>query len=169
MFSENFETHQTFINVANQIKDLSKCQFTKVACIFVNESGRINATGVNGTISGTTNCCDTHFDARDDHVPYSHKYELHAEMNTILDLARSGLKPSKLTVYTTLSPCQNCLKHLCGLVKLKGVDTLHIDRIVYAERYHRFTEDDVNEMKQYALMAGIKLSSIEDLRNELQS
>lgn len=158
--------HLVFSNVASQLAHLSKCQFTQVAAIAVDDSGRIKATGVNGTPSGTPNCCDVHFDKRDDHKTWSDDYEIHAEMNMIEDLARSGYKPSHLTIYTTHSPCKNCLKHLVGLVKKTGSETLLIDKIVYGIKYHRLSQVEMNEMKQYCAQAGIQLIGIEEIESE---
>lgn len=151
---------QIWINVTNQIKQFSKCQFTQVACIAVNDSGRIKATGVNGTPSGMTNCCDVTFENRDDHKQWSDDYEIHSEMNMIEDLARSGQCPSKLSVYINISPCKNCLKHLIGLTKRKGSDRVEIDKIVFGERYHRLTDDDIMEMKEYCTKANIELKQV---------
>lgn len=151
---------QIFINVTNEIKKFSKCQFTQVACIAVNDSGRIKATGVNGTPSGMPNCCDMKFEKRDDHKQWSDDYELHAEMNMLEDLARSGSCPSKLTIYTNISPCKNCLKHLVGLTKRNGSDQVTINKIVYGERYHRLTDKDIANMKDYCSKAGISLQQV---------
>jgi dCMP deaminase len=151
---------QIFINIANELKQFSRCQYTKVACIAVNEDGRIKATGVNGTAPGMENCCDHHFEHREDHKEWSDDYEIHAEMNLIEDLARSGQCPSHMTIYTTLSPCKNCLKHLIGLVKRSGVNHVTIDKIVYGEKYHRLTDSDIINMKAYCMKANIKLVQI---------
>jgi dCMP deaminase len=148
--------HKVFNNIALELANLSKCKYTKVACIAVEE-GRIKATGVNGTPSNFDNCCDVHFEERDDHKHWSDDYEIHAEMNMILDLARSSSNPSKLTIYTTLSPCKNCLKHLIGLNRKANHDSLFIDKIVYNEKYHRLSHDEIQEMKDYALRANIEL------------
>lgn len=158
--------HKVFNNIALELSKLSKCKFTQVACIAVEE-GRIKATGVNGTPSGFDNCCDTHFNEREDHKQWSDDYEIHAEMNMILDLARSSSSPLNLTIYTTLSPCKNCLKHLMGLPRKTG---LTIDKIVYNEKYHRMSSEDIQEMKIYASKANIELIWIGDInefcRNE---
>lgn len=158
-----------YMNIAQELSLLSKCQFMKVAAIAVDDSGRIKATGVNGTVSGMVNCCDMHFDTRDDHKLWSDDYELHAEMNMIEDLARSGYMPSTLTIYVTHSPCRNCLKHLVGLVRLKGSAQVHIDKIVYDELYHRLTVDDVSDMKNYCSRLGVRLESIQESEREFQS
>ena len=151
---------QIWINITNELAKFSKCQFTQVACIAVNDSGRIKATGVNGTPSGMTNCCDVKFEKREDHKQWSDDHELHAEMNMIEDLARSGPCPSKMSIYINISPCKNCLKHLIGLTKRKGSDKVEIDKIVFGEVYHRLTNDDIINMKSYCAEANVILKQV---------
>lgn len=151
--------HQVYMNIANEFKKLSKCQFTQVACIFVDETGGIISSGVNGTVSGAKNCCDHHFEEREDHKHFSNEYEIHAEMNAILRLARSGAKPSHLTIYSTLSPCSNCLKHLLGL---QSSGQLTIDKIVFGGRYHRYTDLDIQKMKVYCALFDVELLSVDE-------
>ena len=154
------EVDQIYMNIANEFKKFSKCQFTKVSCIAVDDSGKIKGTGVNGTPSGLPNCCDTHFEERDDHKEWSDDNEIHAEMNMILDLARSGPCSSHLSIYTSISPCNNCLKHLIGLTKRKGADKVIIDKIVYGERYHRYTQEQIDDMVTMCAKSGIKLKQV---------
>ena len=142
-----------YMNVCMNMSEFSKCQFTKVACIFVNESGKVISTGVNGTLSGMENCCDHHFEKREDHKPYSDENEIHAEMNAILDLARNGTRFNTISVYTTISPCENCLKHLLGLIQ---VGLVSIDKIVYGEKYHRLTDEQVDKMKEKCAKLGVE-------------
>lgn len=150
-----------YLNMCTELAKFSKCQFTNVACMFINESGRVVASGVNGTTSGSHNCCDIKFETRDDHAKFADEEEIHAEMNAILDLARSGYSPSQLSIYTNISPCPNCLKHMLGLINKKG-HILLIDKIVFLEQYHRTSESDMIKMKLHAKKHGVDLMSIEE-------
>lgn len=155
--------HKIFSEMVESLAKLSKCKFTQVGCLIVNESGKIVSTGVNGTISGDTNCCDVDFDNRDQHKPWSDKYEIHAEMNAILELAKSGITPKNITVYTTISPCENCLKHLLGL----SSNSITIDKIIYNNKYHRISDLEIDEMKKFCLQtAGVKLLNITEVVHE---
>lgn len=153
---------QTYLNIVKEYSIFSKCQFTKVGCIAVNENGRIIATGVNGTISGLTNCCDHIFEEREDHVQFTKDNELHAEANMILELATTSVNFSKLSIYTTISPCHECLKLLLGLTRSKGNNTIYIDKIVFEKKYHRLTDQELESMKSKAKLVGTKLMSIEE-------
>lgn len=147
---------QTFLDVARTIAKESKCVSLQVGCVIVNENERIIATGINGTPSGFINCCDKFPEGRcEDHHEWSNKHEVYAEMNAILDLARNGTTFKKLTVYVTHSPCSNCLKHLIGLASTKtGVA---MDRIVYGERYHRYTKEDIAYLKSFCQEFNVEL------------
>jgi len=131
---------QIFLNITKEYSKFSKCQFTKVGCIAINENDRIVATAVNGTIPNQQNCCDHHFHHREDHIEFTRENEIHAELNLILEIARSQIHFEFLTIYITISPCFECLKVLLGLGKIK--------RIVYGEKYHRTTEEELERMKQ---------------------
>lgn len=148
---------QIYLNIAKEYSKFSKCQFTKVGAIAVNERGRIIATGVNGTISGSINCCDMHFKEREDHVPFTTENEIHAELNLILDLAKSGATYKSLSIYLTISPCEECFKVLLGLT---DGDTMKIDRIVYSEKYHRTSNESIERMKFKASQKGVQFYQV---------
>lgn len=155
--------------MVKEYSQFSKCQFTKVGCIAVNENGRIVATGVNGTIPGLKNCCEHSFESREDHVEFTRDNEIHAETNMILELAVSSISFSNLSIYTTISPCHECLKLLLGLTRNKGSNKITIDKIVYGEKYHRLSDHDMLKMKDKARKVGTQLVSIEELKDEFYS
>lgn len=159
MTKSELKKHLTYLEIATSMSKFSKCQFTKVACLIVDENGGIISTGVNGTISGTDNCNSLSFEQRDDHVDFSNKFEIHAEMNAILRLARSSTKPNNITIYTTISPCSNCLKHLLGLQS----KSTKINKIIFGNIYHRYTESDIQKMKSYCSEANVELVHLKQL------
>lgn len=151
---------QIYMNMVLEYAKFSKCQFTQVSSMIVNETGRIVSTGVNGTIPNAQNCCEMKFDQREDHLDYSNKYEIHSEMNALLELIRSGTQLSgNYTMYVSLSPCWNCLKHIAAVQSSK----FKINRIVYNQRYHRLTNQDINSMIDFCYDLGIELQQIEEL------
>jgi len=154
--------HDIFLTMAKEYSNFSKCTFTKVGAIAINENDRIVATGVNGTIPGEENCCDHHFGTREDHVQYTLENEIHAEENVILELAVSSVTYKVLSIYVTLSPCEVCLKHLLGLTRRSNHNKIQIDMIVFGQKYHRTTDEQLLAMKQKALRVGTKLLSIEE-------
>jgi len=162
----NIQDHEIFLSIAKDYSRFSKCQFTKVGAIAVNERKRIIASGVNGTLPGHPNCCDQHFKHREDHVPFTTENEIHAEMNMILDLAKSGTKFRELSIYLTISPCAECLKAILSLTDTSSINTMSVRSIIYSDKYHRTTDDELNRMIEKARKAGTTLISIEDLRNQ---
>lgn len=158
----NYSKEQILMNMIKMYSNFSKCQFTKVGAMAVDMSGRVIATGVNGTLPGSENCCDHHFDTREDHVQYTLENEIHAEENLILELATRSVKYSDIEIYVTHSPCHQCLKHLLGLTRSTENNTIRINRIIYDIRYHRLTDDDLLKMKQKAASYGTQLVSLSE-------
>lgn len=155
MNEQERQNHQLYLDfIRNYADTKSKCQYTKVACLALNESDRIIATGVNGTVSGMPNCCDCDI-PRDSHKDWSDANELHAEENLILELATSSVTFKELKIYITISPCEPCLKKLLGLNKKeKGCS---VKEIIFADRYHRTSKEDLQRMIEYSSKVGTKL------------
>ena len=146
-----------FMRMARNFADLSKCAAKKVGCLAVRE-GRILCTGVNGTAPGYTNCNElfdsdllSTVDARERHHEFSEKYEVHAEMNTIIYAAKNGISLNGSTFYCTMMPCWNCTKHLSAV---------GVVRIVYYQRYDRLTEENERSINCYCKQMGILLEEL---------
>lgn len=107
--------HHIYLRMCAEMAQLSKCQKHKVAAILVKDN-KIISTGVNGTASGSSNCCDKFHGqdlsaepARSEHREWSKLHEQHAEMWAIIRAGYEGSRGS--TLYCNLEPCDNCLKH----------------------------------------------------------
>jgi len=131
-----------FMNVAVEFSTLSHCVSYQVGAVAVID-GRIIATGINGTPRGMVNCDQVflHYDASKDrelHNRWSLTHEIHAEMNIIIFCAKTGIELDGATIYSTVQPCQDCMKNLLqsGVV-----------RIVYKYPYDKSVESD--SIKQY--------------------
>ena len=127
--------HKVFLNIAKEIASLSHCVSHKVGVVLV-KNGRILSTGINGTPSGFKNC-DEVFELnnfnRNAHHDFSEKFEIHAETNAILFAAKNGISIEGASLYSTLHPCNNCLKMICN----SG-----IKNVFYAEEYDLFNTDN---------------------------
>lgn len=150
--SNLFTKDEIFINIAKEYSKLSKCQFTKVGAVALNENERIIATAVNGTISGFQNCCDHQFEKRDDHIQYTKENEIHAEANLILELARSNIPFKELSIYLTISPCEECFKLLLGL----NSKFTKVNKIIFADVYHRTSAKELYRMWRTATKIGVQ-------------
>lgn len=131
------------MEIAEAISKLSTCTFTQVGAIIVSpENNRIIATGYNGTPPGHVHCNNLFWDdteeSRNDHRQYADDFEIHAEMNAIFNAARNGARTEHCVLYTTVSPCKNCLKH----IRASGINAVY-----YKERYWRLTEEDLEKQR----------------------
>lgn len=120
-----------FIKTAFLFASQSKCVSHRVGAVIVKD-GRIIMTGYNGTPPGLPNCCDV-FDAfnfeRIEHAKWSDDNEIHAEMNAINFAAKHDVDIDGCDMYTTLSPCNQCLKNI-SMTGIKNVYYLYeYDRI----------------------------------------
>jgi dCMP deaminase len=123
----------------------SYCTKAKVGAVLADD-GRIVATGYNGTIKGLSNECEfpEYFDGETEEVllkapfycPVKKKhyklktspFVVHAEQNVISFCAKEGIATNGLTMYVTLSPCENCAKLIASV---------GIKKVVYLEEYKR--------------------------------
>ena len=124
-----------FMRIAKDLSEMSHCVSHKVGVILVKDD-RILSTGINGTPKGFKNC-DEIFKAedfnREKHHYFSEKAEIHAETNSILFAARNGINIDGSIMYSTLHPCNNCLKMICNA----GIKTVY-----YCKEYDKFEEDE---------------------------
>lgn len=157
--------HQVFMNMALDLALLSKCVSMQVGVLAVNERGRIIATGVNGTPSGAPNCCDVHKERGPEHSAWSEEHEIHGEMNTIIEMARSTVKYNEVTFYSTHCPCNNCLKHMLALTTPEAP----VKRIIYNEVYYRTPAGQLPKQVNTCKLLNVELLSIQEIvANELQ-
>ena len=123
------------MKVAEAYSKLSTCCRKNVGVAILDEKGHTISTGYNGVPAGMKHCNEvfTKEDIKDPrfmdkHLSFSKKYEIHAEANAILTAGKLGSDLSNATLYTTLSPCQDCTK----MIIASG-----IKRVVYRDLYDR--------------------------------
>ena len=145
---------RTMMEIARSMSSMSNCAKYKVGCT-ITANTRIVSTGYNGTPSGYINCGDrycfrdmaTDLDARADHKKWSADHEIHAEMNAILYAAKIGIALEGATLYCTMQPCHNCLKHIiqCG-----------IKTVIYETPHGEYTKDTLEML----LLTGVTLRKL---------
>lgn len=143
------DQHKVFMDIAYKFASLSHCTSIKVGAIAVKDD-RIIASGINGTAPQYFNCDEVFsgptFD-REKHHQFSEKYEIHAEMNIILFAAKNGISLNNCTLYCTLHPCWNCIKHL----SVVGIHDIYYDKM-----YDKI-ETNIDNIKEYCKITGIRI------------
>ena len=104
-----------FMHSALLISTRSTCPRLSVGAVIV-KNNQIIATGYNGSITGEVHCEDTECLIDDGHCIRT----VHAEINAILQCARTGTSLKDATIYVTHYPCVNCMKALlqAGIKKI---------------------------------------------------
>jgi len=95
---------QYFLQLAFAVARRSECLDKQVGCVIVDKYKRVIGTGYNGFPAGAKNPCE-HTCVKEQGKPCG---MVHAELNAMLytDMTRAE------TIYLTLPPCSDCLKHI---------------------------------------------------------
>lgn len=95
-----------FINIANTIKLKSKDNSTKIGVVIVGKNHEIVSTGYNSFPRGI----DDNVPERQER-PEKYYWMTHAEINSILNAARTGISTKDCVMYMTCGiPCTDCAK-----------------------------------------------------------
>jgi dCMP deaminase len=106
---------KTYLKIASNISELSRCNRAKVGAILVKDKNIISY-GYNGTPSGFCNECEDSNNITKPEV-------IHAETNAII---KAGGLSNGSEMFITLSPCIQC----CKLLKQAG-----ITHVYFSEQY----------------------------------
>lgn len=133
---------KAFLQICEVMADRGTCQRLQVGSAIVKDNVIIS-TGYNGAPRGMPHCNHEPLTV-DPHVKNGHCINAeHAERNALL---RAGTKSEGATLYSTVSPCLDCLR-LCVSAGIK--------RVVFIN-WFRESEDS----KALAAVAGIQLSQV---------
>jgi len=140
--------HINFLNIAKEIAERSTCKRHKVGCVITSIDGVILSTGYNGAPRGFEHCLDIGCIRDKEKIESGKNHEtcfaVHAEMNSIINAARNGVKILDGILYCTHSPCIICAKMIINsgireiYVTNKYPDKLSEDFIRKSKiRYHQ--------------------------------
>lgn len=141
------DINKVYMNIAEEISQLSYAERKKVGCILVKD-GTIISHGYNGTPYGFENDCEEYEERYYENdvgaellQDYGYILDngiarklvtkrevLHAESNAISKVAKSSNSSEDADLYVTLSPCFECAK----LIIQSG-----IKRVFYREEYRQ--------------------------------
>ena len=98
---------EAYLRIAEVLAWRSTCLDKKVGCVITNRKNEIIATGYNGAPRGKIHCIDTGICLVDKLGSKDNCPSAHAEQNALLQCR----VPEQIhTIYTTLSPCVNCIR-----------------------------------------------------------
>ncbi len=144
----------TFMGLALLVSERTSCKFHKVGVVLVDERKRIVSLGYNGPTEGDDHCIEIGCAkiAGDSDGKYKRCRGIHAEINAIIN-CQDTRRLRGSTLYTTSSPCYDCVKAL---------NNVGISEIVFYENYTRLKtggegKEEENEAWELAEKRGIKV------------
>jgi len=95
--------------IAHTLALRGTCAKRKVGCVLVDRMGRIIGSGYNGVPAGRPHCIDVPCGGADRPAGSDTCEAVHAELNALLNCRDVN---EVCTIYTTVLPCNNCMKTL---------------------------------------------------------
>lgn len=155
-----------YMDIASRVSEMSRAQRLKVGAIIV-KNDTVISMGFNGTPRGWDNNCEykeycldrdftgEYFPGTEEEYPFEDtlgRYRLktkpevlHAEMNSLMKLAKSTESGDHASMFITHSPCMDCAK---------GIYQSGIKEVFYRDAYR--SEDGINFLKK----CGVSVSQL---------
>ena len=113
--TERISWDRYFMQIAQVVAKRSTCDRKYVGAVVVRDR-IILSTGYNGSIRKLQHCDEVGHMMEAGHCVAT----IHAEANSIIQAAKSGVCIDGATIYTTASPCWNCFKLIAnsGIVRI---------------------------------------------------
>lgn len=139
--------HEYFFTIAGEISKRSTCTHAQMGVVFVSEDNTILSTGYNGSPRGMPHCTDATCDVDDKNFCTR---TIHAEVNGIIQAARSGVSLKNSIAYINAFPCYNCFK---------AIANLPVKAIYYAYKYkpEKYGEQYA-KVEKYAALPGVHIA-----------
>jgi len=111
---QTWKWDERFLRIAYEVSTWSKDPGTRVGSVLV-QNRRIIATGYNGFPQGISDNLER-YSNRDTKLAFT----VHAEVNAILNAAKSGAETRMSTLYVTFPPCVRCATSIiqAGITRL---------------------------------------------------
>ena len=110
-----------FIRMAELVSMKSKDRSIKIGCVLVGEDHSVLGTGFNGFPRGVNDFIESRHGR-----PAKYLFTSHAELNSITNCARNGVKTLGSTLYLNCGPnaCADCSRAIiqAGIVAVVGMD-----------------------------------------------
>lgn len=144
-----------YIDFAHRVSQLSYARRLKVGAVIVKDDTVISY-GYNGTPSGWDNNCEMHPKIADPQtleiiektdILVTKPEVLHAEMNSLMKLARGSNSGDGAVMFITHSPCMECAK---------GIYQSGIKHVYYRDQYR------TNEGIEFLEKCGIDVTKVDE-------
>ncbi len=155
MNDKNRNWDEYFMKIAEVVASMATCDRKHVgAVVVVNKT--VVSTGFNGAPRGMPHCDDVGHELKEMGGRLSCVRTVHGEANALVQAARTGARVEGGTLYTTASPCYDCLKLIinAGIVRV-------VCKEFYASRYGMS-----GDMEKFAKEAGIELVTLTPVTQE---
>ncbi len=155
MSDKNRNWDEYFMKIAEVVASMATCDRKHVgAVVVVNKT--VVSTGFNGAPRGMPHCDDVGHELKEMGGRQSCVRTVHGEANALVQAARTGARVEGGTLYTTASPCYDCLKLIinAGIVRV-------VCKEFYASRYGMS-----GDMEKFAKEAGIELVTLTPVTQE---
>lgn len=150
------ELNDYFMTLAKVVSTRSTCNIRKIGCVIVKDK-KILATGYNGSAPNADHCSDKgpkfcyKKERGKNESIYSFCVSSHAESNAVSHAAKEGILLKNSTIYSTLSPCLNCMKSLL----IAGVSEVYYELRYFSgdsdvdEYWLRYAKENFNVFKEF--------------------
>lgn len=135
-----------FMDIAEVVASKATCDRKSVGAVIVLNK-TIVSTGYNGAPRGMPECGEVGHELKEMGGRQSCVRTVHGEANALIQAARTGAKVEGGILYTTASPCYDCMK----LIINAGISKV-VCKEFYASRY-----DMSGGMEKFAQTAGVEL------------
>ena len=120
-----------FMQIATVVASRATCDRKHVGALLVRDR-IILSTGYNGSIRGMPHCDDVGHVIENGHCVAT----IHAEANSILQAARTGVRIEGADIYTSASPCWPCFKMIANA----GIKRIFFDEFYREERSRKMAQ-----------------------------
>lgn len=143
-----------FMKIASTVAERATCDRKLVGAIIVVNKA-IVSTGFNGAPRGAPHCDEVGHEMKDMGGRESCVRTVHGEANALVHAARTGAQVEGGTLYTTASPCYDCLKLIinAGIIRV-------VCKEFYASRYGMS-----DQMNEFAKNAGVEMIVLEEKKS----
>ena len=134
----------------------------KVGSVIVSQDNRILSTGYNGTPIGIKET-DIPWNNEGEYLNTKYPYIVHSELNAILGYNNNKALLKGARIYTTLFPCNNCMKAIIqsGISEVIYLDNHNYQKEAYVASRHLVEKRNEASRLPKIILRGYKVSAFE--------